>query len=242
MRAILVSVDYADLLSVTLPYNRHHFNDVMVVTSKHARDNPTVTLCTENDAKCFRTNSFYDNSAVFNKWKALEEGLDQFGRHGWLCIMDADVMWPKILPQFEKVCGCLYTPYRRMMTEVKLPIPSEAEWKRYPRHPQIREWAGFSQIFHAEDLCLGKPPWHETNWIHAGGADSFFQRKWQQRHKIRPPFDVLHLGIAGANWCGRVTNYLDGTKPPEAETRKRFLQGIFQTRRQKRNFEHEKIG
>ena len=33
MRAILVSVDYADILALTLPLNRHHFSDVMVAAT-----------------------------------------------------------------------------------------------------------------------------------------------------------------------------------------------------------------
>jgi hypothetical protein len=33
LRAIMVAVNYSDLLSITLPYNRHHFDQVMIVTN-----------------------------------------------------------------------------------------------------------------------------------------------------------------------------------------------------------------
>lgn len=227
MRAILVSVDYSDLLTVTLKYNRHHFDEIMVVTSTLDVDTPQVAL--ENQARVYATDSFYANGAVFNKWIALEEGLDVFGRHGLLCIMDADILWPKKIPTLEYVKGSLYTPLRRMMTDMTQPIPDESEWSRFPLHQQQREWAGYTQIFHADDPVLGESPWYETNWSHAGGSDSMFQMRWREQDKARPGFECLHLGASGENWCGRSTPYLDGTRHPEARERRelvrRFIRG-----------------
>lgn len=207
MRAILVCVNYADVLSLTLPYNRHHFESVHVVTSP--ADEATQRLCRELGAHCFVTDAFCRDGAIFAKWRALEEGLDAMGRHGWLCVMDADVLWPKVVPQSVlgmDLFGRLTTPLRRMypaIPKTAADVPPESEWPRYPLHRNVGEWAGYSQIFHADDPALGPPPWHETNWKHAGGADSFFQAKWPRERKLRPPFEVLHLGPAGANWFGR---------------------------------------
>lgn len=230
MKAILVSVDFGDLLSITLPHNRHHFSEVAVVTT------PTDTLTHEiadvNGAKVFCTNSFYDNDCDFNKWKALEEGLDWFGRDGLLCIMDVDVLWAKTFPVCVWEKGKIYTPKRRMMEDLSKPIPLDSgDWKKFPLHRQQVEWAGYTQIFHADDPVLGKPPWHQINWKHAGGADSFFQQKWDKSNKLRPPFEVLHLGLAGKNWCGRVTEGIDGTKPSQAEERHRKLRSYLSGRR-----------
>lgn len=237
MRAILVSVDYADLLAITLPYNRHHFSEVMVVTSKLDTLTPEVAIA--NGAGVYSTDSFYDDGAIFNKWKALEEGLDLFGRDGWLCVMDADVLWPKdaVLP--EMGCGQLCTPYRRMMLDFSGDVPPENEWLNYRRHKNAGEWAGYSQVFHADDPCLGKPPWHQVNWTHAGGADSFFQRKWLKAKKMRPDFEVLHLGSPATNWCGRVTPYLSGEIPAGAGIRTNHLRQIFRERRRTKRFDHE---
>ncbi len=241
MRAVLVAVDFADILAVTLPYNRHHFDEVMVVTTP--TDTAVHEVADQSNARVFTTNAFYDDDAVFNKWKALEQGLDVFGRNGWLCLMDADVLWPKQLPEFERSIGTLYTPRRRMMKEIVLPIPSEQKWLDYPQHPQQVEWAGYSQIFHCDDPHLGASPWHETNWRHAGGADSFFQFKWPNDCKVRPPFEVLHLGEAGRNWCGRAVDYLDGTTPEGASDKKRQVQGFIRSRRGRKGptrFDNEK--
>lgn len=230
LNAILVSVDYADYLALTLAYNRHHFQRVVIVTAPF--DYATEHVAAEHDTECHSTMAFYANGALFNKWKALEEGLDVLGRDGWLCIMDADVCWPKSLPDFTAQAGCLYTPFRRMAPAMP-EIPPEADWTRlFQRHRIIRDFSGYTQIFHASDPVLGAPPWHQTDWRHAGGADTFFQAKWPTPQKVRPPFEVLHLGEPGTNWCGRASLYLDGTPPPQADARKESLMAFMRERRQ----------
>jgi hypothetical protein len=116
--------------------------------------------------------------------------------------MDADVLWPKTFP-FNPEFGYLYTPLRYLYSDFQGSIPKEEDWRRFPIHRNVGEWAGYSQIFYAEDPVLGQPPWHQTYWTHAGGADSFFQRKWPNNKKIRPDWRCLHLGPSGVNWCGK---------------------------------------
>lgn len=238
IRAILVAVDYLDLLTITLPWNRPHFNEVCIVTSQ--QDEATQKFAASVDAKCFVTDAFYDNGAVFNKWKALELGLDAFGRHGLLCIMDADILWPRELPAVKYSPGYLYTPPRRVLSNPADWRP-DLDWGQCPvKHEH--EFAGYTQIFHATDPHLGRAPWHQTNWRHAGGADSFFQRKWPKSRKSRPPFTVLHLGDPGQNWCGRATPYVDGTRHPHADQRvsqlRQFIDGRVDG---PARFNHEKL-
>ena len=128
-------------------------------------------------------------------------------------------------PGFCIYAGQLCSPLRRMCSveegiRAANEPGSERWWNRFPIHRNVAEWAGYSQILHAGDPHLGPAPWHEIDWIHAGGADSFFQQKWPQERKIRPPFEVLHLGPAGQNWFGRATPYLDGSIPEDANVRK----------------------
>lgn len=241
MKAILVSVDYADILDITLPYNRHHFSDIVVVTTPEDIETRLVAL--RNACRVHMTNAFYTYGADFNKWAALEEGIDVLGRRGNICIMDADVLIPK-LAVVQTFPGFLQTPLRRMMVDLSLPVPEEATWHKFPLHPQQREFAGYMQVFSAEDTWLGPSPWHQTTWRHAGGADSFFQDKWPQNCKIRPGYEVLHLGQAGVNWCGRSSKYVDGTTPKGSLERfAKLKKYIFNRRfRHGRNkFEHEKI-
>lgn len=245
LRTVIVCVDYSDILSITLPYNRHHFSEVIIVTSM--TDTKTVEVAQANNAQVYQTNAFYTDGAVFNKFRAMEEGLSVFGRYDWMCIMDADVLWPKFIPSLTDesdggilVRGNLYTPLRRMCEDLQQ-IPHEPYWKSYPLHPQQVEWAGYTQIFHAEDPYLPTPPWHEMNWRHAGGADSFFQQRWPAKNKLRPPFECLHLGPAGTNWCGRVTAYVDGTKPAESDARLLTLRNFMRVRRNTQSFDQEKL-
>lgn len=233
LNAIMVAVDYTDLLSLTLPYNRHHFDKVCIVTDLRD-DKRLFELAGEYDCRLYTTDAFTRQGAVFNKWLALEEGLDAMGREGWIAILDADVLWPKTVSVAEldgrvlriEVAGGrttyvrpgqLCSPLRRMHEQPTEVIPPESEWVCYPIHRNVGEWAGYTQIFHGSDPMLGKPPWHNTRYATAGTADSFFQQRWPTKRKIRPDFNVLHLGQAGKNWAGRATNYLDGSKPVRAD-------------------------
>lgn len=243
MKAIIVSVDYNDLLQITLPYNRHHFESVLIVTSNADLD--ACTIAEMNDADVYSTDSFYDDGAVFNKYKALEEGLDHMGRNGWIVQLDADVLWPKVLPPFNLLqVGNLYGPVCRIMSDLSQPIPldDETAWQQYPARPNQVEWAGYTQIYHADDPHLGDPPWHQVDWRHAGGGDSFFQLKWPRQCKLRPPgFEALHLGPHGTNWCGRATAYLDGTIPDGRDENLKQLRQFLTARRQTRRYDSERL-
>lgn len=245
MRCFLVCVDFCDLLKITLPYNKHHFDEVHVVTALHDMETQHYMRTQHPEAGLYVTPAFYDDGADFNKWKALEQALDHYGRFGWMCFMDVDILWPKEIPEFRQDKNALYTPRRRMMDPIKLPVPPESEWTKYPVHPQSREWAGYTQVFHAECPYLGKAPWHQINWRHAGGADSFFQAKWPRQAKVRPPFEVLHLGPSGVNWTGRATaNVETGMIPVDATEKRQRLLNYIRSRRAGRPdpYANEKLG
>lgn len=165
------------------------------------------------------------------------------GRRGWLCLWDADTVFPSVAPMnLEK--GFLYGPMRRIYDPVTLPLPPEWSWHRLPLHKNFMEWPGFAQVFHAEDSVLGVSPWHETDWVHCGGADSFFQQRWSRERKVRFPWEVLHMGPAGVNWCGRATDYLDGGAPAEAASNADALARYLRSRKRsgsKDGFKSERL-
>lgn len=243
----IVAVNYSDLLQITLPYNRHHDETVTIITDRVDYHN-VEHIAKANNADVFVTDSFYADGAKFNKFRSLEEAIADRrckGNLGWVCLRDADVLWPK-LPQWPELqIGKLYTPLRRICDPIPTIPPREDEWGRYPIHDQLVEWAGYSQIFHSSDAVLGTPPWHDINWKHAGCGDSFFQAKWAKEDKIRPPFEVLHLGKPWANWMGRSTPYLDGTKHPQAEQHRREMREMLESRRLRygpKRFKGERVG
>lgn len=222
MRAVIVSESFGDILSVTLPYNREHFTDVLVVTSP--KDEETIKVAIDNNARVFTTNSFWKNGADFNKFLALEEGLSSFDRYGWLALIDADTLWPKNAGEVlrDKQRGKLYSfKRRRLLLDPTQSIPPEEEWDKLPLDPQYSECMGFTQVFYARDAVLGQPPWHRIDLPNAGLGDSLFQHKWDLADKVWLGAAVLHIGNYATNWCGRVVDRVDGKPVAKAEENKK---------------------
>jgi hypothetical protein len=228
-RAIIISVEYGDILELTLPYNREFFSEVLVVSVES--DAKTLQVCADNDVAVHCTDAFYRKSAIFNKFAALEEGLDVLGRKDWMLVLDADILIPKRRPEFKPREGNLYTPHRRIWDPIPSEVPEERLWRTKRRTLANEEFAGYFQYFHADDPVLREQPWYQTDWTWAGGADSFFHQKWAASKKVRPPFEVLHLGPPFTNWAGRVTPFVDGTVHEKAEDRTGIREMLIKARR-----------
>jgi hypothetical protein len=231
IRAFIVCVNYSDYLSITLPHNKNHFEDVIVVTDNS--DKKTFDLCQREKVGCVTTDSFYDDDALFNKWKALNQALVQFSDDRWICLLDADILFPRNI-SFNPIRNSLYTPKRRIIKHPKdVRIYEDCDFKIHPLAAVNEEWAGYCQIFHSSDPQLGPHPWHEQNWRHAGGADSFFWMKWPAKGRLRPPFEVLHFGEDGQNWGGRITPLLNGEKLEGSDERRQKITELLSLRRGK---------
>ncbi len=246
LHAYIVSVDYADLLSISLEYNRHHFESVVVITTKE--DTKSRTVAVKHDCTVFKTEEFYARGACFNKYaavqKCISETITDFNSET-LCVMDADVLFPKQIDwHFLKDPAnkdCLFTPERHMCRDVPDYIPQEPYWRSYEKNKE-KEWAGYTQIFNVNDKHLkDRDPWYPTDWTHAGGADSVFQSYWPVYQKKRPSFSVLHLGKENVNWCGRVTPTLSGDHFPQAEHRRSNMLYMRDKRRSTGKYDHEKL-
>lgn len=238
MIAFTVCVDYSDILELTAPKNLPHFSEWLVVTTPS--DIRTISLCQKLSLTPVLTEAFYEDGADFNKWKALNIALNsRKDQSEWFAVLDADIVWPASINQSFLKIGRLYTPFRRMYPSIA-EIPHEADWLRY--RPVVEEFAGFTQIFHSSDARCRE--FYDEDWRHAGGADTFFQQRWPQVLKVRPPFTVLHLGEDGKNWCGRTTPYRDGTVPVAAVERLERMESYHRQRRQKprhSRYEAEKL-
>lgn len=236
-RAIMTCVGYDDILGLTLPHTLAHFPETMVVTSK--ADKATQRLASRLGAIVHVTDSFYTGGSEFAKGVALEEGLDAFGREGWMSIMDCDVILPPDIEQWITNLDptCLYAPRRRQLDDPSLYYPG-MPWDHLPDAGD-RELAGYCQIFHASAPVLRGRPWYGA-WRHAGGCDSEFMFRWPAHKRVWLPTFVLHLGPHGKNWCGRVTPRLDGTVPKEAESRRKAL-AWYQSQRPFHGYEKEKL-
>lgn len=228
--AVIISVEYGDILGITLPYNLPFFSNCVVVT--HESDLKTIEVCQANDVHVHCTDVFYKKKAVFNKFAALEEGLSVIGRRDWMLVLDADILIPHKRPEFKPRIGNIYTPHRRIWNPIPTAVPEERLWRTKKRTLANEEFAGYFQYFHAEDPALqGQNTWYETDWTWAGSADSFFHEKWPASRKVRPPFEVLHLGAPFTNWAGRVTPFIDGSVPEDAQKRAEIRDMLLAARR-----------
>lgn len=230
VRMITVCVDYWDILALTLPHNLPLFQSVLVVTSM--RDSRTLEIAQAAGADVFQTNAFFEREAAFNRFKALELGLDYMGRCGWICIAGADIAFPRVGHPWTKKEGNLYRPLRHIHPQIPKSIPEERKWRQFkPPYPKD-ESAGYAQIFHADDPVLRTGSrWFETTWSLAGGGDTFFERRWPVSKQVRPPLEVLHIGEIGQNWAGRVTAYADGSVDGNAEVRRGMMRNLRNRRR-----------
>lgn len=222
IKAITICVDYDDFLRLTLPRTLQHVDKFLIVTSN--ADTRTQQLAAEYGVDCFTTDAFYEDGAAFNKGRAMEQGFDVLGRDGWILILDADIVLPKQLPPLDLQIGKMYTPRRRILSNVdgmsSLPDIPDVQIPIRVEHGNF----GYFQLFHADDPAVRtRRPWYQTDWIHAGGADSVFEKFWRPQNKSGLPFEVIHLGDPDQNWFGRVRPRIDtGEVADEAGVRQQF--------------------
>jgi len=232
MRALMTCVGMDDYLEVSLPWNRGYFESTLIVTNDGA--GLDARLARKYGALVFVTNAFTRDGHPFNKYLATEEALDAMGREGWLCLLDADILLPRAFGEWSmqhRNRNWLYSPLRRMHPNAEYAAAwaktyreegrngdpaflQEESWASFPLHGLHTRmpwhFSGYCQIFHASDFHLGAPPWHRTDLPDAGAGDTYFQNKWPNGCKVRPPWEVLHIGDPSrANWRGRVTPRID---------------------------------
>lgn len=99
LECVTICVDHADILRITIPQNRHLFDDWVIVTASHDRE--TQDLCKYFKIRHIVTDKFYENGDVFNKAKGINEGLKTLKRSDWVLHMDADIILPA---NFRQIC------------------------------------------------------------------------------------------------------------------------------------------
>jgi len=143
--AVQVCVDFADLLQHTASVNRSQFDRFLVVT--HPEDYETLQVVQDLDLECLTTETFYDNGAAFNKWAAMQEGLDYVSHDGWTALLDSDVFFPSgWRSQIHLHEDKIFCPRRRSVRRLRQ-VPEEKNWKRV-RQVANEPFAGYSLIFH----------------------------------------------------------------------------------------------
>lgn len=208
IKGIVVCVNYADLLGVSLDRWDCGLDDILVVTSN--ADKATQSLCQSHHVPYYVTDVFYANGAKFNKGAALSEAIiaRRFRDNAdWLLLFDADIVppanWRDIVERSRPQPGKLYGAWRWENPE-NTPL-EKVDWAKGRMIPQA--WViGYFCLFHSKDPRVPPDPMFEVHWTHAGNYDTSFSWRWPRGPNGLQEFlslRTVHLGLQRENWLGR---------------------------------------
>jgi hypothetical protein len=198
---VIVSVDYNDFLSITINSIVNLFN-ITVVTSPN--DITCQELCKKYGVNCVITERMYENGAIFNKGKAINEGLKSIKNPDWILLLDADIY---LKPDFLDVVKNSNLNINSLVMCKRLIIDNGEDftkWKNGENVGQLERSKGYGyfQMFNA-NCQSNRKFFYSEEYTDASESDLEFR----DRFKIKSELDtyVVHLGDTGQNWSGRVT-------------------------------------
>lgn len=232
LEAVIVSVGYSDFLAETLPFNKGHFDKLVVVTSPADLD--TQRLCQYHHVECVVTDVFYHNGDVFNKAKGINAGLARLSGKGWVLHLDGDIVLPA---QFRGIVAPLELDPELLYGVDRLMCTSYADWHAFKQVPHLTEEngiyihphyapmpvgtriakygtdqgyipIGFFQLWNAAVSGITRYPEEHAD---AGRTDMLFAMLWpRKRRGFIPEVLTIHLeserlATMGKNWRGRQT-------------------------------------
>lgn len=221
LEAVIVCYNYSDFLEHTLPENIQHFDDVVVVT--HHSDVQTQKLCERLSVEHIKTDCFHHDGNEFNKGRAINLGIVNLRRKGWMLHLDSDIVLPHRYRHLIEKHGLneknIYGAdrinvygYESWLALKKRIVPSyQDHWFLDPGF--CHHWVGptptgvkfGARIIHKE---LGYVPigyyqlWNAATVHHrynyklgcAAGADVWFPAQWPRENRIlMPEVVVYHL-------------------------------------------------
>ena len=213
--AVIVSIDYADLLAATLPTNRPLFDDIYVITEE--RDTATVEVATAHRCKLMLTTQTHEKGAAFNKAGLLQQAqcyLHEAHPDAWITILDADIVVSDHLAKADRSAWNPAFLYGLPRYECQ----TKEDWELGV--VKARSFAddvgntvyGYFQLYH--DKTKFYPMWSES----AGYSDVEFSEQFGTNRAKVPcgevEMGVIHLGYGTRDWNGRKTP-LWGTKLEE---------------------------
>lgn len=199
--AIVVSVDYNDFLEITLKNNVNLVN-VTVVTSPN--DVICQEICKKYGANCIVTERMYEDGAIFNKGKAINEGIKSLKNPDWILLLDADIYLPsdfsEVLKQTEMATQKLIVCKRLILDNYDLFL----EWLNNKNVGRLERAKGFGyfQMFNIKNFPKKSNIFPE-NSNDASWSDLDFRDSFKDETELNTT--VLHLGQTCQNWQGRKT-------------------------------------
>jgi hypothetical protein len=231
LEAVTVCVQYADFACWTLPLNKTHFDNLIVVTSKE--DKLTQRICEYHHIHCVRSDVWKVEGGGFNKAAMINEGLKHLKYNEFISHYDADcVLSPKFRTILEGISPQLDPSFIYSMDRMN--CKSWIEWMDFWMNPTLSNeneifvhakpfevatriarpngWVpiGYFQMWHSS-AGVKYPEEHTT----AGRTDMLFAEKFpRSKRAFLPEMFCIHLesekAAMGANWSGRKTKKFGG--------------------------------
>jgi len=133
LEGVIICCGYADFLAHTLPYNKHHFDRLVVVSD--TKDTATKKLCEHLNVECIQTDIFYENGDKFNKAKGINVGLNALSNADWVIHLDADIYLP---PMFRNIMNNIIEelPKDNIYGVDRMMCPDYSAWASYMDDPK----------------------------------------------------------------------------------------------------------
>jgi len=209
--ALIVCVDYADYLALTLPRNVSAFSDLLVITTPD--DVATHRVCQANHVRFLTTDAFYKDGALFNKAAGLNVGMHQ-ATTDYLCTLDADTLLPG---DFEMALATICDPIP-LYGMNRVVYETLEDWKLRrgeDRHMPEDYIVGFMQMFNRNSPYY--PGRFCENYPTAGHYDLEFSAHWPVQYRRHLPGNpAAHIGRRGEHWLGR--KLVQSRQPPRHQS------------------------
>ena len=194
LTCVIQSTSYADMLALTLPINKVHFNSVVVYT--RTGDEATKQVCLKEQVLCVETDGFSKGGSKFNRGAVYNEFLrSELSHHSvlrwepsWVVILDSDIVLPSdFRGQFE----ALPPDREHFYGARRYNVETMDQWVAVRQNPNtlknltlFRGYGyGYLQIFHPSSSTF-RSLWTKTHgnpypeWMDGSTADWMFRNEW----------------------------------------------------------------
>ena len=214
--AVIVCVDRARQLGLTIQRNISQVDQLIVVTSSDDLETQSIVLGA--GARLVVSDRCWENDDSFNKGKMLNDGVRvaKLGISDWLLFTDADIILPPTLREWFKSHvlnpGMLYYTSRYHCEPDEIPNDwtqvSKLKWRDVGAD---RVPSGYFQLFNPLAQALhGRNKIMSENFPTAGAVDWWFNMLWPEHCHVRIDrsqnlLGVLHIwhGAFAKQWHGR---------------------------------------
>ncbi len=226
LESIVVCVDYGDFLSFSLPLNKQHFDNIIVVTASH--DKRTQKICEWHHVHCVISDSCYADGASFNKGNMINEGLKRLKYNDWVAHIDADIV---LTSQFRNLFQNIDLDKDSIYSMDRLMVPDFESWIKFFMNPIVQNESNIylhcrpfpmgvrlSKLEYGGWICLGYLQiWHTSKKLlypteHTTAARGDLAHSLvfpRSKRVLLGETYCLHLDSGpvgmGANWNGRTT-------------------------------------